>query len=183
MAGVSILSYIARLTANLGAKLITITPYAEMVPIQEDTIKESYLMENHPEDYLPDTVRYLSGYSHSFKMAYLGQLSREKPGVAILAGPIWASDALQMTEPGAQLGVMQIGGADNMGSLAMLALTCDYLLIGEELYSAAAFSSRDPFQTNVIYALDVVKLGLIGALILGFILTAVGVDISPIFSF
>ena len=183
MAGVSILSYVARLTADLGAKLISITPYAEMVPIQEDTIKESYLMENHPEDYQSDSVRYLSGYSHSFKMAYVGQISREKPGVAILAGPIWASDALQMTEPGAQLGIMQIGGADNMSSLAMLALTCDHLLIGEELYSAAAFSSKDPFQQNVIFALDLIKLGLIAVTILGFLLTAVGVDISPVFGF
>jgi hypothetical protein len=183
MAGISILGHVARLCAKLGAELIMITPYPEMVPIAEDTIKESYIMEGQEEEYSPDTVRYLSGYSHAFKMAYVGLLSRMKPAVSILAGPLWSSDALQMTEPGAQLGVMQIGGADNMSSLAMLALTCDHLLIGEELYSAAAFSSQDPFQLNVIYALDLFKIGLIILIVLGFLLTSIGVDITPIFGF
>jgi hypothetical protein len=183
MAGISILGYSARLAADLGAELIMITPYAEMVPVAEDTIKEAYIMEGHPEEYSADMVRYLSGYSHTFKMAYVGLMARERPGVSILAGPLWSSDALQMTEPGAQLGVMQIGGADNMTSLSMLALTCDYLLIGEELYSAAAFSSQDPFQLNVIYALDLFKVGLIALIIIGYILSNVGVDLSPIFNF
>ena len=183
MAGISILGYVARLTARLGSNLIMVTPYTEMVPIAEDVIKESYIMEGHADAVTPDMVRYLSGYSHTFKMAYVGMLVRENPACSILMGPLWSSDALQMTEPGTHLGAIQIGGADNMNALAMMSLTCDYVLLGEELYCAAAYASEDKVQLNIIYGADLLKIGVIAIIAIGFILTMLGINVAPFFDF
>jgi len=180
MAGVGILGFVARQCARLGAKLVTCWPFPEMLPIAEDVIYQAYLMEGRPNEVPPDSVRYLSSYALAFKMGYIGQLTRENAGAAVITGAIWASDALQMTEPGVQMGATQIGGAVAMSSVSMLALTCDYTFIGEELFSAGAFAAEDPTQLGVMYASDLVKLGLMAIILLGIVLSSVGIDVSQI---
>jgi hypothetical protein len=180
MAGVGILGFVARQCARLGAKIVSCWPFPEMLPVAEDVIYQAYLMEGRPEEYPTDSARYLSSYALAFKIGYIGQLTRENAGATVITGAIWASDALQMTEPGVMMGAIQVGGAVAMSSLSMLALTCDYTFIGEELFSAGAFASEDPTQLGVMYASDIVKLGLIAIIFLGIILGTVGINISQI---
>ena len=156
-----------------------VTPFAEIVPVAEDVVNQSYIVEGQVAP--PDTIRFLSGYSHTFKMAYVGMITRENPGCNIVAGAVWSSDALQMTEPGRQLGAIQIGGADNMTALSMLSLTCDHVLIGEELYCAAAFCSNDPVQLNFIYGADLIKMGILAIILIGFVLNMMGIDVNSMF--
>lgn len=181
MAGIAILSLVARLTAKLGVDLVTTWPFPELLPVAEDTIYQAYLMEGKPEEVRTDMVRYIAGYALAFKMGYIGQLTRENAGAAIVTGAIWPSDALQMTEPGVLIGAIQIGGAPTMDTMSMLALTCDYTFIGEELFSAGAFASEDPIQLGVLFSSDIVKIGLILLMIVGVLLTTMGTNISPIF--
>ena len=158
-----------------------VTPFAEIVPVAEDIVHQAYLVEGQG-GLPPETIRFLSGYSHTFKMAYVGMITREQPGCNIVAGAVWSSDALQMTEPGRQIGAVQIGGADNMTALAMLSLTCDHVLIGEELYCAAAFCSDDPVQLNFFYASDLIKMGILAVILIGFVLNMMGFNVYGFFT-
>jgi len=182
MAGIAILGYIARLCAKLGVKAVSLTAFPELIPVTEDTIRMAYLGEGKADQVKPDMVRFLSSYALAFKQGYIGQLTREKAGAASLCGAIWPSDALHMSEPGVIIGAMQIGGAIDTDTLSMLALTCDYVFLGEELYAAGAFASENPTQLSVMFASDIVKIGLVLLMIFGFILSSAGVKIAQLFT-
>ena len=180
MAGIAILSLVAKFCARLGVNLITCWPHPEMLPIAEDTVYQSYFVEGKAEEFRKEyMVRYLGG--GGFKINYMGLLTRENAGANILCGSIWASDALQLMEPGAMIGALQIGGANDMSTISMLALVCDYTFIGEELYSAGALASENPFQLATLFASDMIKIGLILLMIVGVFLTSAMIDVSPIF--
>ena len=56
--------------------------------------------------------------------------------------------------------------------------TCDYTLIGEELYAASAYLSREPIQVGTLRGQDVGKGFILGVLALGTLLATVGVLFS-----
>ena len=60
-----------------------------------------------------------------------------------------------------KIGAIQVGGVVEIGSIAMLAATCDYTFIGEELYVAGALASEDPIQLGVTLASDIIKLAVL----------------------
>ncbi len=182
MAGVAILGFVSRQCAKLGARVIALSPFPEMIPLLEDTIRQAYLMEGKPEEVTPDMVRFLSSQALAYKLAYIGEVTRENAGAAVICGYVWASDALHMAEPGVMIGAIQIGGAPEISSLSMLGLICDYTFMGEELYAGAAVASEDPVQLGVLFTQDIVKIGLILMILAGFLLTIAKVDISQIFS-
>ena len=53
--------------------------------------------------------------------------------------------------------------------------TCDYTLIGEELYAASAYLSREPIQLGTLRGQDFGKAFILVVLALGTLLATVGV--------
>jgi hypothetical protein len=180
MAGMGILYYLSKLTAKLGVDLKTLHAFPELVPIAEETVRQAYIMEGEIEKVNPSMFQYLG---RAFSVSYIGQLIREKAGAAIVCGSIWPSTGLQITEPGVKIGAIQVGGVVEIGSIAMLAATCDYTFIGEELYVAGALASEDPIQLGVTLASDIIKMFILLIIIAGVFLTSMGMDISPIFGY
>ena len=85
--------------------------------------------------------------------------------------------AFQARQTGAQAGAFQIAGTDSVLQLPFFVTACDYTLMGEELYAASAYLSREPILLGSLKAQDYGKL--IALLILvGFtILAFLGVDL------
>ena len=90
-------------------------------------------------------------------------------------GPFNA-EAMMIAERGNRLGLVQIAGTNSFLSLARFVATCDYVLIGDELYSAAAYLFRDkePDRLDQVLAQDVLKLGAFLVILMGTILTSLG---------
>jgi hypothetical protein len=116
-------------------------------------------------------------------MSYVGTITRENAGACLLVGAVYPSDALQMLEPGVQVGAVQIGGGTDLGTCSMFAATCDYFFIGEELYVAGAASAEDPIQLSIVYASDIIKIGLLILMIAFVLLTSMGINLAPILEF
>ena len=72
-----------------------------------------------------------------------------------------------MAETGAQTGAFQIAGTDSVLQLPFFVTACDYTLIGEELYAASAYLSREPLLLSSLKAQDYGKLIAL-AILLGF---------------
>jgi hypothetical protein len=53
--------------------------------------------------------------------------------------------------------------------------TCDYTLIGEELYAASAYLSKEPVQVGTLRGQDIGKAVILGVLAVGIVLATVGV--------
>jgi hypothetical protein len=85
------------------------------------------------------------------------------------------AEALLLTETGASTGAIQIAGTDSDHQLPFFVTTCDYTLIGEELYAASAYLSREPVQVGTLRGQDIGKALILGVLGIGTILATLGV--------
>jgi hypothetical protein len=67
------------------------------------------------------------------------------------------AESLLLAETGASTGAIQVAGTDQYIQLPFFITTCDYTLIGEELYAASAYLSRDPRLLGSLRGQDVGK--------------------------
>jgi hypothetical protein len=102
-------------------------------------------------------------------MAVVGMMVRERIATSFLIGHFF-SESLILAETGAAIGALQIGGCDSVTQLPFFITTCDYTLIGEELFAAGALMSDDPVSRSAIKAHDWFKFIAILLIILGLIL-------------
>jgi hypothetical protein len=52
---------------------------------------------------------------------------------------------------------------------------CDYCLIGEEIFAVSAYLSRDKVQLGAIFGQDIVKAIVMGLMVVGVVLTTLGI--------
>lgn len=169
MSGILCMGYVAEKTAELDAKLITTHISSDIVPIAEEVIKTAYLKVGVPENYSPDMVRYLSGFQFAYTIAVLGIMERENVGTNIMIGSFMA-EALVMAEAGNNLGAMQIGGTTSTIQLPFFVVACDYAILGEEIFAASAYLSKEPIRAGAILGQDRSKYLIVGILVIGVLL-------------
>jgi len=102
----------------------------------------------------------------SYVAAVSGLMVREQPGAIFLLGSFFA-ESLLLAETGASTGAIQVAGTDQYTQLPFFITTCDYTLIGEELYAASAYLSREPRLLGSLRGQDVGKAFLMIAMVVG----------------
>jgi hypothetical protein len=85
-------------------------------------------------------------------------------------------EALLLAETGSTTGAIQIAGTDSYTQLPFFVTTCDYTLMGEELYAASAYLSREPKLLGSLKGQDFGKAVLIAVLVGGALLATCGVQ-------
>ena len=100
---------------------------------------------------------------------------RERPAAHIMMGYFYA-ESLLLAETGSTTGAIQIAGTDAYTQLPFFVTTCDYTLMGEELYAASAYLSKEPKLLGSLKGQDVGKALIIGLLLVGTALASFGVD-------
>jgi hypothetical protein len=68
------------------------------------------------------------------------------------------AESLILAETGAMSGAIQVAGTDSVHQLPFFIVACDYTLIGEELYAASAYLSREPMQMGSLKGSDYSKM-------------------------
>lgn len=173
IAATSILGRIARKIADYDAILKVVNNDPIVLSVSQEVVKESYLEAGRPDAYNPDNVFLVASEQFPYVAAVGGIMTREKPAANFFIGYFYA-EALILAETGASTGAIQIAGTDAYTQLPFFITTCDYTLIGEELYAASAYLSREPMLMGTLRAQDVGKGLLIIILILGTILASFG---------
>ena len=163
-AGLAALSYVAKVAAQYDTKLIVTIRRPQVHPVALEIVKQAYLEAGRPDAFNRDDVRYVSDWQFSYTAAVLGILQREKPAANLMIG-YWMAEALTLAEAGAEAGCVQIGANTNVFQIHFFIVACDYTLIGEELFAASAYLSKEPMLTGTVVAQDVMKI-LFGALII-----------------
>ena len=82
----------------------------------------------------------------------------------------YSAECLVMAETGAVLGVVQVAGTTNILQIPFFVATCDYTLLGEELYAASAYISREPVLVATVVAQDFLKIALVVIMCIGSVL-------------
>ncbi len=166
IASLNILGEVAKKTAQYGTPLIVPTSDPIVYTVAREVVKESYTASGRPDAFHQDIVFFVTDQQFAFAAAVDGIMTREKPATNFLIGMFWA-ESLILAETGAATGAIQIAGTDAIAQLPFFITACDYTLIGEELYAASAYISREPLLLGAIKGQDYSK-ALITLLILVF---------------
>jgi hypothetical protein len=175
MAGLAVFSYVARLCAQNGVKLIVSVGQPDTIPLLEEYVREAWRAENLGEPDFPEILRFHSTEQFSFVSAVTGIMRREQPAANVVIGPVWAESA-QLCIAGFQTGAMQVMGTARPSQIPLFAAFSDYVLIGEEIYAAGAQISGDKETINTLVTQDFGKILAIILIILGSVLSIAGAD-------
>jgi len=145
-----------------------------VMAVCQEIVKEAYVAAGRPDAYKDDSNFFITSDQFSYTAAVDGIMLREKPAANFFMGSYFA-ESLLLTETGASTGAIQIAGTDSDHQLPFFVTTCDYTLIGEELYAASAYLSREPVLVGTLRGQDIGKALIMGALILGTFLATLGV--------
>jgi hypothetical protein len=174
MASMNILGSVAEKTAEFKTPLIFPNYDPVVMTTAQEVVKEGYSKAGHPEAYNADNIYFVTQSQFGYAAAVDGIMTRQLPATNLFFGTFEA-EALILAETGNSIGAIQIAGTDSTIQLSFFIVACDYTLIGEELFAASGYLTKDPQILGSIKGQDwlkaiIVLLILIGAIagILGY---------------
>lgn len=166
LAGLSILGKVATKAAEYDTKIIVPVRDYIVMPIAQEIVKDAHYEAGRPDTYDKSSVFFITTDQFAFVAGVNGVMIREKCATCFYMGMYYA-EALLMTETGNAIGAVQIAGSDAITQIPFFITTCDYTLIGEELYGASAYLSHEPQMVANLKAVDVAKILILACIILG----------------
>jgi hypothetical protein len=169
IASLNILGEVAKKTAQYDSALLVPNRDPIVYTVAREIVKESYTKAGRPDAFRPDSVFFVTSEQFAFAAAVDGLMVREKPATNFFLGMFWA-ESLVLAETGATTGAIQIAGTDSVFQLPFFITACDYTLIGEELYAASAYLSREPLLLGSLKGQDYGKMVILLTLVVGSVL-------------
>jgi hypothetical protein len=157
IASLNILGEVAKKVAQYDSALLVPCRDAIVYTVASEIVKESYAKAGRPDAFKADSVFFITSEQFAYAAAVDGLMAREKPATNFFLGMFWA-ESLVLAETGAQTGAIQIAGTDSVYQLPFFITACDYTLIGEELYAASAYLSREPLLLGSLKGQDYGKI-------------------------
>lgn len=142
VAGLTILSSVARKTAEYETSLTVPTARSLVMATAREVVKQSYQASGRPDLFREDMVYYVTDEQFGYVAALDGLMLRDKPAACFYLGAFFA-ESLILAETGNSIGAIQVAGTAQPTQLPFFVAACDYTLIGEELFAASAYLSRD----------------------------------------
>ena len=156
IASMNFLSNVAEKTALYDSRLVYPTHDPVIMTVAQEVIKESYARAGFPDRYRDDDVTYVTSSQFGYAAAVDGLITRQKPASIFLLGTFEA-ESLILAETGNSVGAIQIAGTDSTIQLSFFIVACDYTLIGEELFAASGYLSKDQSILASVRAQDILK--------------------------
>lgn len=172
LAGVNILGRIARVTANYETQLVVPAFDPVVLNVSQEVVRQAYLEAGRPDAYRADDIFFVTDQQFSYVASVCGMMLRDRPAAIFLLGSFYA-ESLMLAETGASTGAIQIAGTDQQAQLPFFITACDYTLIGEELYAASAYLSREPLLLGSLKGQDIGKALIALLIVAGVISTTV----------
>ena len=166
IAAVNILARVARRAAEYDTRVRVMNNDPIVTAVSQEVVKQAYTEAGRPDAYNVDDVSLVAADQFSYAAAVGGRMVREQPAAVFLVGT-FAAESLLLAETGASTGAIQVAGTDSYAQLPFFVTTCDYTLIGEELFAASAYLSREPRMLGSLRGQDVGKAFLMLVMVLG----------------
>ena len=164
IAALNILARVARRAAQYDTRVRVMNCDPIVTAVSQEVVQQAYTEAGRPDAYNADDVSLVASDQFSYVAAVSGMMVREQPAAVFLLG-YFAAESLLLAETGASTGAIQVAGTDAYTQLPFFVTTCDYTLIGEELYAASAYLSREPRLLGSLRGQDVGKAFLIFTMI------------------
>ena len=174
IAAAVILGRVAKKAAAYETELLV--PHREPITMAvcQEITKQAYMEAGKPDLFKDDANFFITSDQFSYTAAVDGIMLRRKPAANFFMGSYFA-ESLLLTETGASTGAIQIAGTDSDHQLPFFVTTCDYTLIGEELYAASAYLSKEPIQIGTLRGQDLGKAFVLGVIGVGTLLATLAV--------
>ncbi len=173
IAGLTILSQLAFKAATYNADLIVPVCKSMVLSTAREIIKEAYLKAGRPDAFREDCVFYLTDDQFGYVAGIDGIMLREQPAANFFLGTFYA-EALILAETGFGTGAMQTAGTAQPHQLPFFVVSCDYTLIGEELFAASAYLSKEPNQLGSLKGQDFGKFVIVLLILIGSVMEMTG---------
>lgn len=170
LAGLSILGRVAKKAAEYDTRILVPVRDYIVLPIAQEIVREAHYEAGRPDTYDRNSAFFITTSQFAFVAGVNGVMIREKTATNFYMGMFWA-ESLIMTETGNATGAIQISGTDSISQLPFFIATCDYTLIGEELYAASAYLAREPLTVGALKAQDYFKFLIVFFVVLGTLLS------------
>ncbi|MEE9167420.1 MAG: fibronectin type III domain-containing protein [Candidatus Neomarinimicrobiota bacterium] len=182
IAGITVLSRVAKIAAELEATVEVPTTRSLVMTAAREAVEAAYLSAGRPDAYNPDLIYYVTDEQFGFVAYAQGLMVREKPAACFYMGAFFA-ESLILAEMGNTIGAIQVAGTAMPAQLPFFVAACDYTLIGEEFFAASAYLSGEPSQLGSLKGQDVgktiVAIGIVAGVIMHTVGTMAGVE-SPL---
>lgn len=174
IAAAVILGRVAKKAAAYETELLV--PHREPITMAvcQEITKQAYMEAGKPDLFKEDANFFITSDQFSYTAAVDGIMLRRKPAANFFMGSYFA-ESLLLTETGASTGAIQIAGTDSDHQLPFFVTTCDYTLIGEELYAASAYLSKEPIQIGTLRGQDLGKAFVLSVIGIGTLLATLAV--------
>ncbi len=169
IASLNILGEVAKKTAQYDSALIVPNRDPIVYTVAREVVKEAYTKAGRPDAFKPDNIFFVTSEQFAYAAAVDGLMVREKPATNFFLGTFWA-ESLILAETGATTGAIQIAGTDSVFQLPFFITACDYTLIGEELYAASAYLSREPLLLGSLKGQDFGKMVILMVIVISSVL-------------
>lgn len=160
------LSHVATTCARYDTRFINLTGSHLVLAANMEIIQQSYLEAGRPDSFNEDDCRYFPSSQWPWSSHCAGIVQREKPAAVLWIGT-WSGEASILPEAASKVGAIQIAACATTGQAPFFVASCDYVLMGAEVYAASAYLSKEPVMTGTIVAEDCAKLLLMAIAIVG----------------
>lgn len=174
----TILGRVAKKVAEHQSSLMVPCYDPIVMTVAQEVVKNAYTEAGRPDTYDEDMVFFVTQSQFAYVAAVNGMMLRELPASNFYLGLFYA-ESLLLAETGALAGSIQIAGTDQVAQLPFFIVACDYTLIGEELYAASAYLSREPLLLGSLKAEDWGKAVFIVAAVVGVIMATIVGTVGP----
>lgn len=149
IASMLILKHVSKTVAEFKAEIYFPSYDPIVMQTAEEMISSGFLDAGCPEDHKKENIFFLAATQFAFAAGLAGLISRKKPATCLHFGA-YAAESLLISEAGFNAGAIQVAGTSAVDQIPFFVAACDYTLIGEEIYAAAAYLSREPqIMTNL----------------------------------
>jgi len=166
LAALGVLGHVARKAAQMGSRVIVTTAIPVVVPVAEDIVKQAYTQAGRSELFNSEDIRFLAASGDQLALATANVMEQEKTAAHFFFG-MYDYTSLLLTEPGQRTGAIQIAGTDQYFQVPFFIASCDYTVIGEELYAASAYLTREPTMLGSLIGQDYAKIIVLAVIVLG----------------
>jgi hypothetical protein len=175
IASMAILGQVARRTADYETPLRVPCRDPIVMNVVREVVRNAYLDEGRPDVYNEENIFFVTQSQFAYAAGVDGIMVREKPAAVFLQGQFFA-ESLILAETANSIGAIQIAGTDSEHQLPFFIAACDYTLIGEELYAASAYLSKEPLHLGSLRGQDWGKVLIFITIVLGVVLELSGVN-------
>ena len=170
--GLTMFDYVARRASAANHPALGTVGEATILPAAQSVLHQARDEAGFGERYTGREVQFYGSDPLAYAAGAYAATARQRPVGSALLGR-YGSEGLWLAESTAGLGMTRIGGAADPASAALLAVSLDDLLIGEEVFAAGAYLHR-PSHLGSLATQDVFRIVAILAIILGVVLTSLG---------